>query len=70
MDEHLEQLVWTLVYAALGMGVFGFTFFIITKVTPFSIRYEIEEDQNTALAVLIGSAFIGLAIIISAAITG
>ena len=31
---------------------------------------EIEEDQNTALAILIGSVILGLAIIISAAIGG
>ena len=35
-----------------------------------SIRKEIEEDQNTALAVLMGSLIIGLSIIIAAAIGG
>jgi uncharacterized membrane protein YjfL (UPF0719 family) len=43
-------------------------FWIIVKVTPFSIRKEIQDDQNTSLAVLIGSVILGLAIIISAAI--
>jgi uncharacterized membrane protein YjfL (UPF0719 family) len=40
------------------------------KVTPFSIRKEIEEDQNIALGIIIGAAFIGLAIILAAAIKG
>ena len=40
------------------------------KVAPFSVRKEIEEDQNTALGIIIGSMIIGLAIIIGAAIHG
>jgi putative membrane protein len=39
-------------------------------VTPFSIRKEIEEDQNIALGILIGAIMLGLAIIIAAAIHG
>jgi uncharacterized membrane protein YjfL (UPF0719 family) len=38
------------------------------KVTPFSFRKEIEEDQNISLGIIIGCVFIGLAIIIAAAI--
>jgi len=32
------------------------------------MKKEIEEDQNTALAIIIGAIMIGLAMIISAAI--
>jgi uncharacterized membrane protein YjfL (UPF0719 family) len=58
----------TIGYTAFGLVVFGVAFWIIVKVTPFSIRKEIQDDQNTSLAVLIGSVILGLAIIISAAI--
>ncbi|MDH3530597.1 MAG: DUF350 domain-containing protein, partial [Acidobacteriota bacterium] len=37
---------------------------------PFSIRKEIEEDQNTALGIVIGSMLISIAIIIAAATIG
>jgi uncharacterized membrane protein YjfL (UPF0719 family) len=50
--------------------LFGVCFLIIGAVTPFSIRKEIEEDQNTALAILIGSVILGLSLIIAAAIHG
>jgi uncharacterized membrane protein YjfL (UPF0719 family) len=40
------------------------------KVIPFSVRKEIEEDQNTALGIIMGSVVIGLAIIIAAAVSG
>ena len=46
----------------------GACWWAINRFTHFSVIKEIEEDQNTALAVLIGSVFLALAIIISAVI--
>ena len=66
----LHTLVVTIVYTLLGLVVFGIAFWVIVKVSPFSIRKEIEEDQNVSLAVLIGAVIIGLALIISSAIHG
>ena len=65
----ISTLIWTVIYALLGVVVFGGAFWAATKVTPFSVRKEIEEDQNTALAVILGAVILGLAIIIAAAIT-
>ena len=70
MEAHLDQLLWTVIYAVLGMVTFAVAFWIITKAAPFSIRHEIEEDHNTALAVIIGSMILGLSIIIASAIAG
>ncbi|AUX27206.1 hypothetical protein SOCEGT47_077870 [Sorangium cellulosum] len=66
----MKAVAGTLVFVALGLVVFLLAFLLITKLTPFSIRKEIEEDQNTALAIVIGSVILGLAWIISAAIHG
>ena len=60
-------LLSTLVYAFIGMIVFGVAFALFSKLMPFSVRKEIEEDQNTALGIVIGSFLIGLSIIIAAA---
>jgi uncharacterized membrane protein YjfL (UPF0719 family) len=70
MAPLVKALLATLIFVALGIVVFGVAFALIVKITPFSIRKEIEEDQNTALAVVIGSVILGLAWIISAAIHG
>ena len=59
----------SVIYAFIGLAIFALALFIMDKVTPFSIQKEIEEDQNVALAILMGSIFIALAIIIQAAIT-
>ena len=58
------------VFAGLGLVLFAIMWALIVKLTPFSIRKEIEEDQNTSLAVLIGSVFLSIAIILAAAIHG
>jgi putative membrane protein len=68
--EHLSKFVLTVVYVCLGLAFFSLAFFVISRVSKFSIRKEIEEDQNTAVAILIGSVILGIAIIIAAAIHG
>jgi uncharacterized membrane protein YjfL (UPF0719 family) len=65
-----EPVLYSMIFALLGIVVFGIAFFVITKVAPFSIRKEIEHDQNTALGIVIGAVIIGLSLIISAAIKG
>lgn len=63
-------LVTTVVFTLFGLIVFGLAYAIIVKASPFSIRKELEEDHNTALAIVIGAVIIGIALIISAAIQG
>jgi putative membrane protein len=69
-DDIQNVLVSTVIFVALGLVVFALAFFFITVLAPFSVKKEIEEDQNTSLAILIGSVFIAIALIISAAIHG
>lgn len=70
MTDIIRPLVASVTYSLLGMAVFALGFLIIRWVSPFSIRKEIEEDQNVSLGIVIGSVLIGLAIIIAAAIHG
>lgn len=66
----LAHLVAAFVFAIIGIVFFAFAFFVIAKVTPFSVRKEIEEDQNVALAIVLASIILGIAIIIGMAIQG
>ena len=70
MDQLVNLVVTTLVFAIIGIILFALAFFIIVKISPFSTRKEIEEDQNVALAILIGSVIIGIAMIVAAAVHG
>ena len=63
-------LLTTLVFVLLGLLVFALAFVIIVKASPFSVRKELADDQNVALAIVIGSVIIGSAIIVAAAIHG
>ena len=65
-----RPIVLALVFSGIGMAMLAAGFFVLTKILPFSLRKEIEEDQNTALAILISSIVLGLSLIIAAAIVG
>lgn len=62
------EVVSTLFYTALGLIMLWGSWKVIQFLSPFSIIKEIEEDQNTSLAVLIASVFISMSIIIAAVI--
>ena len=68
MKPLMKALVSALAFSALGLVLFAVAFLIIVKVTPSSLRKEIEEDQNTALAIIIASVILGISLIVSAAI--
>jgi uncharacterized membrane protein YjfL (UPF0719 family) len=69
-DVLLEALVTTIIFVVIGLIAFAVAYFIFDKLTPFSVRKEIEEDQNTALGIVIGAIMIAIAIIIASAIQG
>lgn len=66
----VAHLAAALAFALVGLIFFALAFWIMGKVTPFSVRKEIEEDQNVALGIVMGSVVIGIAIIIGMAIQG
>jgi uncharacterized membrane protein YjfL (UPF0719 family) len=65
-----ELIVATLAFSILGILLFALAFWIIVKVSPFSVRKELEDDQNIALGIVIGAVIIGIALIVSAAVHG
>ena len=70
MNQMVDLIVETLVFTLIGLLLFAIAYWIIVKVSPFSIRKEIEDDQNIALGIVIASVIIGIAMIVSAAIHG
>jgi uncharacterized membrane protein YjfL (UPF0719 family) len=68
MENLLPVVVTTLVFVVIGLIVFALAFLVIAKASPFSVRKEIEEDQNIALAIVIAAVILGSALIIAAAV--
>jgi uncharacterized membrane protein YjfL (UPF0719 family) len=64
----LAELVSTVFYTFVGVALMGVIWKVIDWLTPFPIMKEIEQDQNIALAVLIGFLFLSISIIIAAVI--
>lgn len=64
----LPDIVSMIVYTFIGFGLMGLCWVILEWLTPFSLRKELEEDQNTAIAILMGAMFLSLALIIAAVV--
>ena len=68
LDKLWATMEQTVIFVAFGLVVFALAFLIIVLVAPFSVKKEIEDDQNTSLSIIIGAVIIGVAMIISAAV--
>jgi uncharacterized membrane protein YjfL (UPF0719 family) len=71
----LRNQIWvvigeTVLFSMLGIAMFGIAFWLITRLAPFSIRKELEQDHNTSIAIVIAAVIIGIAIIVASAIHG
>lgn len=64
----IKWILWTFIYSLIGISMMAILVFIIDKMTSFSIKKEIVEDENVALGIMFGCGFIAIAIIIAAAI--
>jgi putative membrane protein len=63
-------VVNSIVFSLIGVLIYVIGFIVLDKVTPYHLWREINEKQNVALAILVGSIAIGLALIVAAAIHG
>lgn len=64
----LYGIVDTVIYSILGIILMGLGFFLINLFTPFSVKKEIEDDQNISLGIIIGAVILGISIIVASVI--
>jgi len=64
----MSELVNTLIYTGLGLGIFIVALIIMEISTKFSISKKIAHEGNIALAIVIASIIASLGMIISSAI--
>jgi len=67
-DFHWAPMVAALLYATIGLVIFGLAFIVVDRLTPYHLWKEIVDEKNTALAIVVGAVAIGISIIVSAAI--
>ena len=64
----LFGIIDTVIYSLVGIIMMGVGFLIVKFFTPFSLKKEIEDDQNTSLGIIIGAIILGISIIVAAVI--
>jgi len=65
-----KALTASVVYSLLGILILVISFYIFNKLTPGTLRREILEEHNNALAIIAAAFMLAVALIISAAIHG
>ncbi|WP_033920655.1 DUF350 domain-containing protein [Sphingomonas sp. 37zxx] len=70
MVTTIPVLLNTLLYAGIGMLVFGVGFWVLDKLTPGQLWNEIHDQRNIGVAIVTAAMALGLALIIAAAIHG
>jgi putative membrane protein len=68
MGIQINNVVNAIVYAAIGIVIFGGSFLVLDKITPYNLWKEIVQEHNLALAILLGAMSLGLCVIIAAAV--
>ena len=69
MDQTLlPNVVAAVVFAVIGIVILLGSFVAIDRLTPYTLWKELIDDQNTALAILVGALALGISIIVAAAI--
>ncbi|AFZ67683.1 DUF350 domain-containing protein [Deinococcus peraridilitoris] len=63
-------LLLTILYAILGLALLILGYWIVDRFTPTDAQKKIFEEGNVAVAILMGSFVLGLALVIAAAMTG
>lgn len=66
----LAAIFSSIVFALIGVVIFGLCFVIIDKLTPYQLWLEIVEKQNMALGMVVAALCLGISIIVAAAIHG
>ena len=60
----------SMLYALAGVLLFWVCFMLIDRFTPYKLWYQIIEQRNTALAIVVASMCIAIGMIVASAVHG
>jgi len=67
-DIRTAEVIATVFYTLLGLGLFIISYIIIDWLSPIDLHEEMAEKGNVAVAIVIGSVMISLALLIASII--
>ena len=67
-DIQMAEVIATIFYTMLGLGLFVISYIIIDWLSPIDLHEEMAEKGNVAVAIVIGSVMISLALLIASII--
>ena len=67
--EVLQDLGLAGMFTAFGLLLFCLSYMVVEKLAPFDLRKELTEDDNPAVGIMLAGMFIGIGLIIAAAIS-
>lgn len=67
-DIRSAEVFATVFYTMLGLGLFILSYIIIDWLSPIDLHEEMAEKGNIAVAIVIGSVMISLALLIASII--
>ena len=70
LAQYVRPVAASIVYSILGTLILCGAIWFVQLIIPFSVKKEIEVDQNTSLGIILGAFIIGISLIIAAAIHG
>lgn len=62
-------IISTILYGLIGLVLYVIGYFCFDRIMKLDLRKELVVDQNEALGIMMAGVFIGLAIIITAAMS-
>ena len=70
IDDFLRPALSVISIGAIAIVMLMIAVRVMEKALPFSVRHELEEDHNTAAAIVMGSIILGVAMVIAAVARG
>lgn len=65
---NITEIFSTILYTGVGLALMVLCWWVVEMITPFSLKKEIESEQNIAIAILMAAIFIAISIVIAAVI--
>ena len=63
------MLIWSIIYGVMGIVLTIAGYKIFDWITPIDVEKELSERQNIAVAIVCAAVIVGIALVISAAIS-